>query len=64
VAITGRTEDSLEEARAALSAIAGKDNVVAVAGDMTRSADIARALDRPVATVEETEKILGLAPQS
>jgi len=30
VAITGRTEDSLEEARSALSAIAGKDNVVAL----------------------------------
>jgi hypothetical protein len=27
-------------------------------------ADIARALDRPLATVEETEKILGLAPQA
>jgi 3-oxoacyl-[acyl-carrier protein] reductase len=46
VAITGRTEESLEEARAALSAIAGKDNVVAIPGDMTRSADIARSLDR------------------
>ena len=25
-------------------------------------ADICRALDRPIATVQETEKILGLAP--
>ncbi len=46
VAITGRTEDSLEDARGALSAISGRDSVVAVAGDMTKSADIARALDR------------------
>ncbi|MGE0665646.1 MAG: SDR family NAD(P)-dependent oxidoreductase [Sphingomonadales bacterium] len=46
VAITGRTEESLEEARGALAAIAGKDNVVAVAGDMTKSADIGRSLDR------------------
>jgi uncharacterized protein (DUF849 family) len=29
---------------------------------VSRVADICRALDRPVATVEETEKILGLAP--
>jgi 3-keto-5-aminohexanoate cleavage enzyme len=29
---------------------------------VTRVADIARALDRPLATVEETEKILGLTP--
>ncbi len=46
VAITGRSEESLEEARAAIAAAAGRDNVVAVAGDMTRSADIGRALDR------------------
>jgi 3-oxoacyl-[acyl-carrier protein] reductase len=52
VAITGRTEETLEEARAALAALAGKDNVLAVAGDMTRSADIARSL-------EATEKALG-----
>jgi 3-keto-5-aminohexanoate cleavage enzyme len=29
---------------------------------VSRVADICRALDRPVATVQETEKILGLAP--
>ncbi|MEN3951700.1 SDR family NAD(P)-dependent oxidoreductase [Iodidimonas sp. SYSU 1G8] len=46
VAITGRTEDSLEEARAALSANIGKDSVAAITGDMTQSSDIARALDR------------------
>ena len=31
---------------------------------VSRVADIARALDRPLATVEETEKILGLAAQT
>lgn len=45
VAITGRTGESLETARAALSMIAGTDKVVAVQGDMTNSANISRALD-------------------
>jgi 3-oxoacyl-[acyl-carrier protein] reductase len=45
VAITGRTEAALEEARDALAAAAGREAVAAVAGDMTRSADIARALE-------------------
>ncbi|MBI1179388.1 MAG: SDR family oxidoreductase [Alphaproteobacteria bacterium] len=44
-AITGRTAGSLEEARKAMAAIAGEDRVIAVTGDMTRSADIAGALD-------------------
>jgi 3-oxoacyl-[acyl-carrier protein] reductase len=45
VTITGRTGETLEEARAALSIIAGKDNVAAVQGDLTKSANISRALD-------------------
>jgi 3-oxoacyl-[acyl-carrier protein] reductase len=51
VAITGRGEGALEEARGALSAVAGEANVVAVTGDMTRSADIGHALDQAEAAL-------------
>ena len=45
VGITGRTEESLNAAHKALADIAGADQVVASAGDMTQSADIIRAMD-------------------
>ena len=46
VGISGREAGALEAARAALAAAAGPDRVVAVAGDMTREADLDAALSR------------------
>ena len=67
VAITGRTEASLDDAQKSLSAHAPAGRLLSIAGDMTRSDAIAGALDATISTLGPLHTVianvgLGRAP--
>jgi 3-oxoacyl-[acyl-carrier protein] reductase len=58
VVITGRSGDSLEEARSLLAEGSQDDRILAIQGDMARREDIARALDQTVSTFDRVDAVV------